>query len=198
MLSLLRCPFVQSRSRAAGRTRLAALVLSAVVVGGCATGEYAFVTRVSTGERIQIPIKNGAPLHAKSGTIEIAYVGVQPGLSPENKDKHFIYYFLVWENSGKAPRSIRVEDISDEKAVLMLEDLAPKLSPLKRWGAATRPYTAADPDMHWVSYVDDSMRVFRFTIINSEGQKIVLDQGWYLPTWAKATIRKALGMGNTK
>jgi hypothetical protein len=192
MLSLFRSFAAPLRSRVA----LAVLCVSAAILAGCATGEYAFVTRVSTGERLQLPIKNGEPLHPKSGTIEIAYAGVQPGLSPANKE--FIYYFSLWENSGKAPRSIKVEDITDDKAVLMVEDLSPKLSSLNRWGASSRAYTGTDPEMHWVSYVDESMRVFRFTIINSEGQKVILDQGWFLPAWAKAAMRKALDMGNTK
>jgi hypothetical protein len=164
--------------------------------GGCATGDYAYVTRISSGEKIQIPLARGTPLRPKQGTIEIMYAGMRPNMVPQNKQ--MIYFFGFLEKSGKPPRSIRVEDVSDEKAVLMVEDLNPVLKDKIKWGMESKPIPAGDPLLQWVTYVDDAMRVFQFTIIDSEGKKIVLNQGWYVPAWAKPAVRHAIGMDPVK
>lgn len=173
------------------------LFLAAVLAwSGCATGDYAYMSRISSGERIQIMLVNGNPQRAQQGTIEVRYAGMRPGLTPANKQ--MIYFFTVLEKSGKAPRSVRVEDVSDEKPVLLVEDLHPELKDQNKWVSESKPVSVTDPAMHWLTYVDDVMRVFQFTIVDSEGKTIVLNQGWFVPGWVKHSVRQMVGMEPVK
>lgn len=179
---------------AAGRfVRSSRLVLlGALAWSGCATGDYAFVTRISTGEKIQIPLAHGAPLHAKKGTIEVVYAAMIPGLLPEKKE--MVYLFAFNETSGRPPRSVRVEDVSDDAPVLLVEDLKPELRDKTNWRGKSASVPSSDPSLIWFTYLDDTMRVFRFTIVNADGETVVLNQGWYVPGWIKPGIRRSIGM----
>jgi len=86
-----------------------------------------------------------------------------------------------------------VEDVTEEHPTLMVEDLEAKLTKQK-WAATSHPFNGEDPAMVWVANLDNSMRIFRFTIAKADGTKTVLDQGWMVPGWAKVPMRRALGL----
>jgi hypothetical protein len=156
--------------------------------GGCQTGEYAYVATIAGGEQLRIPLNKGGAVMAKEGSIQILHAGgdVEP-------NKHqFFYKFAFADSSGSELRSVLVEDVSDEKAVLLVEDLQPKLVE-RRWDATSRFFNRDDEPIKWVFYVGDSFRVFRFTVTFADGRKIVLHQGSRVPAWAKAGIRSIFG-----
>jgi len=163
----------------------------AAMVVGCATGDYAYVTTISTGERIQIPLVNGSPVPAKKGNISIMHAGLVPNPNPQ--DKQLKYLFDLEDKSLVPAKSIVVEDVSDERAMPMVEDLAPKYDN-KRWYGFSRLLDADAPELAWVGHLDNSTRVFRFTVTAADGSKIILDQAWIAPSWAKVGMRQALGI----
>ena len=161
------------------------------IAGGCATGDYAFVTTIASGQRIQIPLKNGSPERAKKGNVTIMHAGLVPSGTPETKALN--YLFGLEDRSPKPPTEVRVEDVTEDHAVLMVEDKNPTLKQ-NFWSATSKLYSGSDPEMEWISHLDNSMRVFRFTITSADGTKTVLDQGWMVPGWAKVPMRTALGL----
>lgn len=169
--------------------RACALVL-ALSAAGCATGDYAYVTTVATGERIHIPLERGTPITARKGNITIAFSSLIPTAS---NSQELAYLFGLEDKDPSPPKSIRVEDISDEHPMLMVEDLDPKLTN-HRWSMKSRMFKGTEPELLWVANVDNSMRVFRFTITAQDGTTTVLDQGWMVPGWVKAGMRHALGL----
>jgi len=160
-------------------------------MGGCAAGEYAYVTRISTGERLQIPLERGSPTMAKKGTLAIRNAALVPNVVSKEKE---LQYLFSLNDTGTVPlKSIRVEDVSDEKTNLMLEDLDPKLDH-GSWVKVSRMYKGGERELSWVEHLDNSMRVFRFTVVKQDGTTTVLDQGWMVPGWAKVPMRAALGL----
>jgi hypothetical protein len=103
------------------------------------------------------------------------------------------YYFEFADSSGATPRSVRVEDVTDEKPMTIITDEHPKLID-NQWIGHSEQLDAASPLLGWVRYLDDSMRVYRFTIVRPDGTELVLHQAWSVPAWFKAAMRKTLGM----
>ena len=190
---LSRIQSVRFRQLAAGARRLAMPGLAVAVgllITACATGDYAYVITLSTGERIHIPLEKGSPVQASKGAYTVAHAALVPSTTPEKKEA--VYLFALYVKSPQPPKSIRVEDVTDEHSVVMVDETEPKVVD-QRWSATTKPYVATDPELAWVGHLDNSMRVFQFTIVAQDGTKTVIHQGWMVPGWAKAAMRRTLG-----
>jgi len=172
-------------------SRAAAAIFIVGVLGGCGTGEFTYVTKISTGKRLEFPLVKGVPAHAKEGSVEVLVAGLRPTGTAQNRGA--VYQFAFVDKSGAVPKAVRVDDVSDETAMMLAEDLAPKLVE-HRWLGQSRQFTGDDAALHWLTYVDDSFRVYRFTITEADGRQIVLYQPWMVPHWAKASMRIGLGM----
>ena len=178
-----------------------ALILAGVVVAGsgCAEvggGSYTYVKTISTGERIEVPLANGAPVNAKKGTIEVVQAGMFPRMVDKTKQE-VRYGFAYRDSSGVNPKSVRVEDVTDSKSVLLLEDLNPVLDH-QSWMGVSQPLTAGDPAGEWLSYLDSNTRIFQVTVTQADGSKVILHQGWSVPAWLKPAIRQAMGLPAVK
>ena len=157
---------------------------------GCATGSYAYVKKTSDGQRIEMPLKNGAPVNAKQGSIEVIQAGMLP--SRDATKKEAVYAFAFRDDLNVVPKSVRVDDVSGEKTLLLVDDQAPKLTKL-HWSGLSRGFKVTDSEVEWLTHLDNEMRVYRFTIEQPDGRKVVLYQGWSIPGWLKPVIRQAAG-----
>lgn len=174
----------------AGILAAGCLLMLATVVG-CASGQYTYVTTIGTGERLEFPLEKGVPAHAKKGTIEIMHAGLLPPMDVNIKQSAFAFAYS--DESGVPAQSVVVEDVSDPEPRLMFEDKEPKLEG-NQWRGISRLYSGDDPALHWLGHLGDTMRVFRFTIVKPNGQKVVLHQAWSAPGWMKSSMRKAFGL----
>lgn len=160
------------------------------LVAGCATGSYAYVKRTSTGQRVEMPLKNGAPVNAKQGSIEVLQAGMLPSRDPTKAEA--VYVFAYQDTQNVTPKSVRVEDVSGETTVLLVDDQSPKLTN-KLWTGASRGFQTKDPEVEWLGHLDSDMRVYQITIEQADGRKLILHQGWSVPGWMKPMIRQAMG-----
>ncbi len=168
-----------------------ALVIATAVLAGCASGQYTYVTTIGTGERLEFPLERGLPVMVKKGSYEVVHVGLMP--SPDPSLKQTVFLFAFTDQTGVAPRSVVVDDVSDREPIRLFEDLEPKLQN-NQWRCITRPYDGDDPALHWLGQLGDTMRVFRFTITTADGREVVLHQAWSAPGWMKAAMRRTLGL----
>jgi hypothetical protein len=166
---------------------LAALV--ALGLAGCAT-EVNYTTGTSDGQRLTFRMINGQIQHASEAGIQTD----TPRLDPNPKEKTMVYLVrFIDHKDGPPPRSVKVEDVSaEEPPVLLVEDTHPQLIH-GEWRGASRPFTFEEPAMKWLTYLDQSFRVYRFTIVLADGRTIVLHEGLMVPGFGKAMIRKLLG-----
>lgn len=165
--------------------------LAAAMLAGCASGEYTYVKTTSYGDKLRIPLIKGAPERAKKDGIQILQAILLPGGGKEKKQA--VYMFSFVDTSGVKPTAVRVEDVSDEQPMVLLEDNAPKLNAEGVWVNEPRLMEPTDPAIKWVSYVGETFRVFRFTITKPDGREVVLHQGMSIPAWMKLSMRKTLG-----
>ena len=128
---------------------------------------------------------------ASKNNVTVRHAGLIPNPNPD--DKNLKYLFDLEDKNPVPAKAIVVEDVTDDHAIPMVEDLAPKFTG-GRWFGMSRLFTAEDPALGWVEHLDNSTRVFRFTVTAADGSKFTLDQAWIVPGWAKMGMRKALGM----
>ncbi|HEX2852768.1 MAG TPA: hypothetical protein VHO24_05980 [Opitutaceae bacterium] len=181
----------RSVSKAAARRTSAWAVLGLLLAlaGGCASTEFSYTTAVSGGERLKFTFVKGRPAPAKAEGIQIIDAGLQP--DPEAKKVLFRFHIRD-ENAARSLRTIRVEDVTDETPVVLVEETAPTLVQ-QNWRGTSRPFGPDDPEVKWIAYIAETVRVFRFTITTSDGRTIVVHQATMVPAWMKGVIRSLFG-----
>ena len=165
---------------------LLGLILLGVV--GCATGDVSMVATISGGAKIRVPMgPNGAAL-TREGGVQINTAGFT--LNPEKK---FVYVFEFTVEGNRPLRHVRVEDVSDETAVTLVDRADPVLSPTGQWRGESEPLSTGNGRLKWLATVSNSLRVVRFTLTFADGKTQVLHQGTVFPSGLKSTVRQAMG-----
>jgi hypothetical protein len=117
-----------------------------------------------------------------------------PSLAPDKVKGTIDYEFGLEMKSDAPPRSVKVEDFSEDPIVLLLQDDAPHLT--KRvWKGSILQIDGKDKRLGWLSSLDDSVRVIRFTVVLADGSVSTLNQAVSYPAFYKEIIRKSLGLG---
>jgi hypothetical protein len=103
---------------------------------------------------------------------------------------------LEFKTSAK-PRSVKIEDVSDASASLMVDDQSPKLKG-KLWVWASAPRTADAPELHWIHDIDESFRVYRVSVTLDNDRQVSFYHVMFYPPMIKWAIRKGLGLEESK
>jgi hypothetical protein len=130
---------------------------------------------------------------ASNSGITVRHAGLIPSPNLDTEKKQLQYLFAFQVTGNVQPKTVLVEDVTDDHAIKMVDDQDPQVVN-QRWTGMSRMYGPDEDALSWVPHLDDSMRVFRFTVTTAEGSKIVLNQGWMVPGWAKVPMRRALGL----
>ena len=109
-------------------------------------------------QKIEAEVQDGMPLPVEKDGIKVEGAGF---MMAEGK--------LVWGfnfTSQKPITSVRVEDVSGETPVLLVEDTAPTLKE-GLWSGHGRPIVISRKESPWVFTRGTTTKVFRFTIVIS-------------------------------
>ncbi len=162
-------------------------VLLALGLAGCAT-EITYTTKTSDGQKVTFTLINGIANHGKADGLETSV----PKIEPDLKQHQILYHAAVLDQSGKGVRSIKLEDVSDEKSFVLIEENNPQLKNMV-WIGTSQHFGIDDEPIKWISYLDQSFRVYRYTITRPDGHQVVLYEGVMIPAFAKAMMRGVLG-----
>lgn len=165
-------------------------ILLAVVLAGCAT-EFKYNATTSDGQHLTFRMINGMPEHPSEAGLRTD----TPKLDPSAKDKTLVYLLRCFVQKGETLRDVKVEDVSDDKTFLLLEDKHPTVRN-GEWRGVTRAFKVDEPAMHWLSYLDQSFRIYRFTFTLGDGRTVILHEGVMVPGFGKAMLRHVLGEQN--
>ena len=102
------------------------------------------------------------------------------------------YRFKLTADQEPALRHIVVEDISDEKAVTLVDDPSPKFEN-HEWVAETPAINADDARMKWMWQITGSLRVYHFTLTRNDGHIIAFNHVTMFPAQLKALARNRWG-----
>ena len=103
---------------------------------------------------------------------------------------HYRRWSCRWPDRPQA-RSIRVEDVSDRQAVLLVNDTQPAAKE-GAWLWVGPPLSADAPSLQWLHEIDDSFRVYMFKIVLEDGREISLCRAIYYSNFLKANVLKQL------
>jgi len=169
------------------------MVLIASILGfaaaGCATGgDIAMMATISGGQKIRVPLgRGGAELTSEDD------VQINTARFTLNADKKIVFVFEFTDSRRRPLRSVRVEDVSDDKPAVLVDAASPQLSPAGQWHGESEPLALGDRRLTWLATISNSLRVYRFTLTFADGQTLVLHQGSLFPAMLKSATRQALG-----
>ena len=161
-----------------------------LILAGCASGDVGMVCPISGGETVTIVLTPKGPTPAENDDFKV----VESVVSPNIAQKQFVYSFSLLAKTGKAPKHVTIDDVSEEKVELLVDDAAPKLDAKQVWKQDTPPRTAADPRLAWLYHEGNSPRVYRITIVTDDGRRLVMYHLSVFPVFIKTGLRKILGM----
>lgn len=133
-------------------------------------------------EKIKAEVQQGMPLPAEKSGIKVEVAAFMVG---EGK-LIFTFGFLTKKN----PTKVVVEDVSDTKPLVLVEDASPKIEE-RYWRGDAVPLPLTKTGVPWVFERGDTTRIFRFTVtLKGEAQPVVLYQPAIYPRDAKAQLAK--------
>jgi hypothetical protein len=161
-----------------------------VILAGCASGDVGMVCPISGGETVTIILTAKGPVPAENDDFKVVAAMITPNI----EKKQFVYSFGLLAKNGKAPQHVTIEDVSEEKPELLVDDTGTKLDDKQIWKQDTAPKTSADPRLGWLYHEGNSPRIYRFTIVTDDGRRLVMHHLSNYPVFIKVSLRKILGM----
>jgi len=166
----------------------AGLALLVLGFAGCTT-EINYSTATADGQRVTFRMLNGVPDHGNEDGIQTD----TPKIEPNFTDHKLRYVVRLFDRSGQPGlRSVRVEDVTEGKPMLLIEDNTPQLKN-QEWRGTSPFFEAEDEPLKWIGYLDQTFCVYRFTIVRADGRTIVLHEGMMVSPYSKTMLRHALG-----
>lgn len=172
------------------RPLLALLLASSLFAAGCvSSGDVYVMVPIVGGEKLRVPLSQAAP-SAKSDDFEVGGANFEPA-GPGQQALTFTGKLKLLKPATL--RRVTIEDVAGEKPVLVVDDPSPQPEGAVWKGLAT-PLTLSDPRLTWLPSLENSIRVYRFTIETADGRKTVLNQPAMFPAIVKVQIRASLGL----
>jgi hypothetical protein len=167
-------------------TALSVLVLPMVWLTGCASSPSRLSVPIAGGQTVQLERQGTGFKHAENDRVIIT----EASLEAVNLDgKNYLRWnFVITPKQTTTLNLIRIEDVSDSAPLIMVNDVAPQLDAGK-WTETAGLMDVSGPSVRWLFQANDSVRVFRITINEMDGQSAVLYQGVQYTPASKEAIR---------
>jgi hypothetical protein len=102
------------------------------------------------------------------------------------------WFFAIHPKQAAALSNIRIEDVSGPTPLLLVNDVAPQQNG-GIWRENAGLMEVSSPGAGWLLDPKETMRVFKFTISEPNGQSYVLYQGALQSPATKEAIRRMVG-----
>lgn len=167
------------------------LILAALLCAfaGCASPEALGKFKISGGREVTFSFgpKGAEPGRANGYEVRVAT------LLPAAEAKEIFYQFALTAPAGANVKRVQVEDVSEEAAAFpLVDDPAPALTG-DRWQANSANIAADNPNLAWVYTIQNSMRIYRFTVTDAAGNRTEMLHVVSYPDFIKAVVRQKWG-----
>lgn len=170
-----------------------ALAAVSLGVSGCLMqAHYSANVTTADGVQIEVPLSREAVV-VDDGTVSVKIFQFKP--LPMEKGKGLAFAFMLGFKEGAKPLAIEVDDVSDTPILNVLTDNAPKMGKKNTWSEGTSPRAPTDDLVKWLLTLENSVKVYRFTVKLADGTTHVLRYPVFAPAPMKAYMRAQLGVG---
>lgn len=171
-----------------------ALALALAGLAGCVVRQDVSV-RVTTADNqvIDLPLTT-APGPVGDGVVTVQSLQLAPWDvdKEKGKAKTLAFTFVVQFQPGSTPARITIEDVTEAPILPIFEDRSPKIVKNNLWGAVSSPVLPHDEHVNWLMTLDNSVRVYRFTVLLTDGTRHVVYKPIFLSSQMKNYIRSIL------
>jgi hypothetical protein len=169
------------------------ILLCLLVLTACVAPGPQVRIRISGGEKVLVFLKTGKVEGSESNLVKIGIARLMVSAEKKNCVHHFGLEFAP----GVIPTHISVEDVADEKPILLMTEDKPELTS-GRWSKVSEPIDIDGESLKWLHDIDDSFRIYRFNITLQDGQKITLLSAAIYISYFKAGLMQVLKPTNTQ
>lgn len=162
------------------------LVLPLIWLTGCASPSSHLSVPVAGGQTVVLERQGTGLKQAENDRVTVA----EPSLQAVNlNDVRYVRWsFAISPKQATALSTIRIEDVSDPAPLLLVNDLAPQLDAGK-WSETAGLMDLSSGAVRWLFEPRETVRTFRFTIGEPDGQSYVLYQAAPYSAASKEAIR---------
>ena len=126
-------------------------------------------------------------LPAESGSYKVEVPRIMVAQGASGKETSLTFTFVISVQQRWRPTHIIIEDVSDDGAVIRIDDKDPKLVQ-NQWKRFAAPLKVSDRLTPWIFDGKPLTRVFKVTISSKDAPDLILYQlAWY-PAQAKGQI----------
>jgi len=165
------------------------IVLCVLGLVGCTSAGPSARVTVAGGQKVTVSMATG-----RVEGSENQYFKVETATFLTNKvKKQGTYVFRIAFFGDAVPESIKIEDVSENKALLMVQDTKPAMVG-REWHYVCEPVGLDDVSAKWIHDIDDSFRIYLFTVTLKDGQVIPVYHAALYPGFLKIHLRRELGV----
>jgi hypothetical protein len=173
-------------------TLAAAAFSSLLLAGGCMMQPTIDATATTEdGVVVDVPLSN-AKIDVTDDVVEVIKLQFLP-LTRKEGDKRLAVIFEMVFHDGAKPTSIVVTDVSEAPVLTVFGDYSPKLTANNHWMGVTEPLNPSNALLKFLSNIDNSIRIYRFTTKLADGSKHVLNVPIMVPGFYKQFMVKEAG-----
>jgi hypothetical protein len=178
--------------RAATLGILGMLAAASIGAAGCLL-QASFAAKVTTadGVEIEVPLST-AVTEISDGPVKIKNFRFMP--MKMEVGNGIVFAFQLNFEQGAKPASITVDDITDDPILNVYNDNAPVLTKGNNWNAVSHAHSPADEYAKWLMTLDNTVKVYRFTVKMADGTTRILRYPVFVPAQLKKFVRAQLGV----
>jgi len=164
-----------------------ALLLAALWSGGCANSSQHSSIGVAAGGPVNLERSGKGFKRAENDRVRVSDASLQA----VNFDGNYYvrWTFAILPKQAAELSSIRIEDVTGSSPLLLVNDVAPQRDG-GIWKETAGLMEISSAGANWLTDPKDTVRVFRFTISEPNGQSYVLYQGVLQSRATKEAIRR--------
>ena len=164
-----------------------ALLLGALWSNGCTTSSTHSSIVIAGGGSVSLERSGTGFKRAENDRVRISEASLRPVNFEGNYYVRWTFAILPKQASGLS--NIRIEDVTGSSPLSLVNDVAPQQEG-GIWKETAGLMEISSAGANWLTDPRDTVRVFRFTISEPNGQGYVLYQGVLESRAAKEAIRK--------